>query len=382
MTALDLPGLVAWVKEESGEETTLAADHIEQIRGSFFQVTGGGLERIGEEYQLIFGQDYEGRYRPMFDGVYTKQVRRFQVDFIDGLSAPVASRIGTVPQDVFRRRDLNVLTILERSGVGSFRERAVALSGVFTPDVGVWTAPVIIGPGGTVTMEDPEAENAFKQGFQVYHCSKASMFNRVTDEAHMILFGGLTALERDLEAGTYTQDDQVPFTNQCSVVVRDPAGRFQQYWIPTRFPEIQLDGKELRFGTNAEFFISDEAPKLHPKVIDLAGINKRTVIGHIFGGLIADAGNNGNTGSTGRVFEVTLIPGPDEGPAALEIAINPQWEIAWDPIPNREDLIETSEDLENWSEVGRPLMGSHRLPIEPVDKQRFYRRRSSEISRP
>ena len=56
-----------------------------------------------------------------------------------------------------------------------------------------------------------------------------SMFNRVTDEAHMILFGGLTALERDLEAGTYTQDGQVPFTNQCSVVVRDPAGRFQQY---------------------------------------------------------------------------------------------------------------------------------------------------------
>ena len=200
LTALDLPGLVGWVKEAPGEETTLAADHIEQIRGSFFQVTGGGLERIGDEYQLIFGQDYEGRYRPMLDGVYTKQVRRFQVDFIDGFSAPVASRIGTVPQDVFRRRDLHVLTILERSGVGSFQERAVALSGVFTPDVGVWTAPVIIGPGGTVAMEDPEAENALKQGFQVYHCSKASLFNRVTDEAHMILFGGLTVLERDLES--------------------------------------------------------------------------------------------------------------------------------------------------------------------------------------
>lgn len=382
LTALDLPGLVGWVKEAPGEETTLAADHIEQIQSSFFQVTGGGLERIGDEYQLIFGQDYEGRYRPMFDGVYTKQVRRFKVDFATGLSAPVASRITTVPQDVFRRRDLNVLTILERSGIGRYQERAVALSGVFTPDVGVWTAPVIIGPGGAVVMDDPESENALKQGFQVYHCSKASLFNRVTDEAHMILFGGLTTLERDLVSGAYRQDDQVPFTNQCSVVVRDPAGRFRQYWLPTRFPEIQLDGKELRFGTNAEFFISDEVPKLHPKVIDLASINQPTVIGHIFGGLVADAGNNGNTGSSGRVFEVTLIPGPNEGLSTLEIARDSQWELVWDSLPDRGDLVESSENLEDWSEASGSLMGSNRFPIEPADEQRFYRRRSSEISRP
>lgn len=382
LTALDLPGLVDWVKAAPGEETTLTADHIEQIRSSFFQVTGGGLERIGDEYQLIFVQNYEGRYRPMLDGVYTKQIRRFQVDFIDGLSAPVGSRIRTAPQDAFRRRDLNVLTILERSGIGSFEERAVALSGVFTLDTGVWTAPVIVGPEGSFVMDDPEAENSLKQGFQVYHCSKASLFNRVTDEAHMLLFGGLTVLERDLDSGAYTQDDQVPFTNQCSVVVRDAGGRFQQYWLPTRFPEILLDGKELRFGTNAEFFISNEAPKLHPKVIDLARIDEPTVIGHILGGLVADAGNNGNTGSTGRVFEVTLIPGPPEGLAALAISRNPQWKLNWEPVPNRANLIETSTDLENWDEESAPLTSSYVLPIEPVDEPRFNRRRLSEISLP
>ena len=382
LTALDLPGLVEWVKTTPGEESTLAVDHIQQVRGSFFQVTGGGLERIGDEYQLIFGQNYEGRYRPMFDGVYTMQIRRFRVDFSEGFTAPVESRVSTEAQDAFRRRDLNVLTILERGGVGIFGERAVALSGVFTPEVGVWTAPVIVGPDGSVAMQDPSLENSLKQAFQVYHCSKASLFNRVTNEAHMLLFGGLTVLERDATTGEYIRDDQVPFTNQCSVVVRDEAGRFQQFWLPTRFPEILADGKELRFGTNAEFFLSDEVPKLHPKVIDLAGIEQSTVIGHIFGGLVADAGNGGNTGSTGRVFEVILNPGPEEGLAPLTIGRDPQWELSWDPVVDRGDLVEASTDLKDWRETSSALADTSGLSVDPIEEAQFYRRRSSARSRP
>ena len=71
LTVINLPGLVGWVKTPAGLEATQAADHVEQIQDSYFQVTGGGLERIGDDYQLVFGQNYEGRYRPMFDGIYT-----------------------------------------------------------------------------------------------------------------------------------------------------------------------------------------------------------------------------------------------------------------------------------------------------------------------
>ena len=118
LTAIDLPGLVQWVKSASGTESTQAVDHVQQIHDSHFQVTGGGMERIGSEYQLVFGQNYNGRYRPNFNGVYTRQVRRFAVDWSNGLAVPAASKTVTAPVDDFRRRDLNIVTILERSAPG------------------------------------------------------------------------------------------------------------------------------------------------------------------------------------------------------------------------------------------------------------------------
>lgn len=297
ITLVDLPGLVNWVKEVAGSETSSAIDHIDQISDNYFQVTGGGLEKIGDEFQLIFGQNYSGRYRPFVDGLYTKQVRRFKIDTDDGFSIPEESKIATVPNEAFRRRDLNVLTILEREGISAFSEKALILSGVFTPDTGVWTAPVLVEASGVVEMDDPLAETTLRQGFQIYHCSKASLYDRVTGESHMLLFGGITVLERNLDTNSYVRDDQAPFTNQCSLVIRDANGLFTQYWLPTRFPDIRVNDRELRFGTNAEFFLSKDVPKLHPKVIDLASIRSPTVIGHIFGGLFSDAGNGGNTGA-------------------------------------------------------------------------------------
>ena len=380
LTAIDLPGLVNWVKEPAGEESSQAADHITQIEDSYFQVTGGGLERIGEEYQLIFGQNYTGSYRPMLNGVYTQQVRRFTIDFSDGITIPEASKLPTLQNDAFRRRDLNVLTILERSGIGSFEERALVLSGVFTPETGVWTVPVHIGPGGSVLMDAPGGTDTLKQGFQVYHCSKVSLYNRITSEAHILLFGGLTVLERNLNTGTFEQDDQVPFTNQCSLVVRESNGRIRQYWLPTRFPEILLNDKELHFGTNAEFFFSRDVPRLHPKVIDLARITDPMVIGHILGGIVSDAGNGGNTGASGRIFEVTLVPQTVH--ADLSISRSPELELQWVELEDRSDLLETSTDLNSWQELTPSLTDTDHWTITTPDSRRFYRRLSAPQTRP
>lgn len=380
LTDIDLPGLVGWVKEEAGAESSFAVDHIEQIRDSFFQVTGGGLERIGDEYQLIFGQNYSGRYRPFVDGIYTKQVRRFLVDVSEALAVPAGSKISTAQNDAFRRRDLNVVTILERTNPNVFEERSAVLSGVFTPETGVWTAPVLIGPNGSVVMDDPLADSTLKQAFQVYHCSKVSLYNRVTSEAHILLFGGLSVFERDLETGEYIRDDQVPFTNQCSLVVRDATGQVRQYWLPTRFPDIRLEGKELRFGTNAEFFLSKHAARLHPKVIDLASIESPTVIGHILGGIFSDAGNNGNTGASGRVFEVTLVPNTTD--AGLSISKIPSLQLNWEASSGQADLIEDSTDLFTWEEFTGTLTGTNTLPLADPGEVHFYRRLSSKVTTP
>ena len=380
ITHVDLPGLVSWVKEEPGAESSMAIDHINQVEDSFFQVTGGGLERIGDEFQLIFGQNYSGRYRPFFDGVYTKHVRRFKIDTSDGFDVLEGSKIATAQNDAFRRRDLNVQTILERESANQFTERALALSGVFTLDTGAWTVPVLIGPEGRVEMNDPLEDTTLKQAFQIYHSSKVSLYNRVTNESHSLLFGGITVLERDLNTNEFIQDDQAPFTNQCSLVVRDDTGLFKQYWLETRFPDIRLNGKELRFGANAEFFISEDVPKLHPKVIDLAAIRSPTVIGHIFGGIFADAGNNGNTGASGRVFEVTLIPAANEAP--LSVTKSESLELNWKPTNGFSDLIEYSENFQTWHELTNGLSNTESWPISGIESPRFYRRLSVRPTSP
>lgn len=386
LTFVDLPGLVGWVKEPAGAETSRAADHIRQIRNAYFQVTGGSLERLHGEYQLVMGQNYDGRYRPQFNGVYTRQVRRFQVvEGPGGWTVPVESMLPTPPQDAYRRRDLNVSTIIEAGDrPGEYRERAVVHSGVFTPTNGVWTVPVVIAPGGVVTMDDPAAPDTLRQGFQVYHCAKVGMYHRATREMHVVTFGGITVLEHQADTGGFTRDDRAPFTNQCGVVVRRDDGSFRQYFLTTRFPLITTpDGKELRFGTNAEFFPAPGTPMMNSKVVDLAAIRGETVIGHVFGGIVADAGNGGNTGASGRVFEVRLRPA-GEPPVPVASLAGTSLGLDWPGNANWRYLLETSTDLRDWHESSGPLAGVDG-PMSWVGHRdaptRFYRLLGATVSR-
>jgi hypothetical protein len=387
LTFIDLPGLVAWVKQAAGSETNRAVDHIRQIQNAYFQVTGGSLERLGTEYQLVMGQNYDGRYRPFFNGVYTRQVRRFQViQGPTGWTVPVDSMIATTPADAYRRRDLNVATIVQ-AGVqpGTYDERAVVYSGVFTPEGGVWTVPVVIAPGGVVTMDNPAAAETLRQGFQIYHSAKVGLYHRATREMHVVMFGGITVLEHNAATGLFTQDNQAPFTNQCGAVVRRADGRFQQYFLPTRFPLIKTtDGKELRFGANAEFFATPGLPTIDSEVLDLAMIRSDTVIGHIFGGIVADAGNGGNTTASGRVFEVALRPLTAESKLAIRHAAQ-HATLSWQGIDGWSYLLEISDDLATWQETVTPIVG---LPgimewSEPITQpRRFYRLLEGRQSRP
>ena len=381
LTKIDLPGLVDWVKAPAGTETTLAADHIDQIQDSYFQVTGGGLERIGSEFQLVFGQNYDGRYRTNFNGTYTKQIRRFTVDLSNGLSVPAVSKIATTQRDDFRRRDLNITTLLNRTAIGTYQENVAALSGVFTPDDGAWTVPVVVEPGGQVTSS---GALGLEQGFQIYHCAKTGLYHRATGEMHVLLFGGITILEYDDSSDSWTSDSQAPFTNQCGTVIRRPDGTFDQYFLPARFPLILSDGKELRFGANAEFFINRDVPSLHPRVIDLTSIQEPTIIGHIFGGLVADAGNSGNTGSSGHIFEVSLTPNLPT--VEIRIArISNEVSIEWESELNTSYIVERSIDLKEWVEVSLSIDGTGttlQWQESRADPAYFYRVLAGKVSKP
>ena len=100
------------------------------------------------------------------------------------------------------------------------------------------------------------------------------------------------------------------------------------------------------------------------------------MLGHIFGGLVADAGNGGNTGSSGRIFEVTLTPVLPP-PADLKIAAQPPVvNLELSPSPGVAYLLESSPDLLHWSAASAPRDGGATTltwSLEEDSETHFYR---------
>ncbi len=61
LTAIDVPGLICWVKNPESNKT--ASKYIRQISDPLFRVTGGAMYQTGNNPTLlIFGQNFEGLY--------------------------------------------------------------------------------------------------------------------------------------------------------------------------------------------------------------------------------------------------------------------------------------------------------------------------------
>ena len=323
LSALDLPSLVNWVK---GTDSSLASNAIlqtpgdastdESYYGGFFAVTGGGLERVSQQddrYQLIFGQNFEGGYTPGSNGVYTSQIRSFDItyDMTSGTLAydnETVSPVGGDPTS-FRRRDLNVFPILSPDGQGGVTESTVALAGVFYNGEGVWTVPVEIGPDGIPTTDNPTTDSgAFKQAMNQYESGKIGIYSQSSGEMTEVLLGGISANTFDPNSGQLSYDDNYGFNRQITAVLRDASGNYQQQYIAD-FPDI-YDGNAnlLYFGANARFFPAPGINVFSDDIINVDALTTETVLGHMFGGIAADQPNFGNTVASSFIFEVRYIP--------------------------------------------------------------------------
>ena len=285
LTAVDLPGIVDWVQTGSGT----AADHIRQVTDSFFQVTGGAMFEIDGTMHLVFGHNFEGGYRPGKTGVYTNQIRSFEI-VDDGATLSFRNATSTTPEDAYRRRDLNVFPVLSPDGNGGTEEGLVALAGVFTESDGIWTVPVEIDAMGQPSMADPNAPGTFKQAMNQYHSAKFGMYSASAGEMHEVLLGGITIHQYDADSGQLLRDDAAPNTSQITSVTIDSSGNYSQHLLG-EFPMIADDnGYYLRLGANGEFFVAPGVPTLDNGIIDFDQLPVgENVVGHMFGGLAANA---------------------------------------------------------------------------------------------
>ena len=309
LTAIDVSGLIHWVTNPNC--SSRASKYIRQISNPVFQVTGGAMYQFGQcPTLLIFGQNFIGFYTTSSNGLYTQQVRKFHI-VDDGKCLDVVVHESTTPDPNYRRRDLNIIPIIE-TNCKKKTPAYVALSGVFTLDTGIWTVPVEITASGTPSMADPSLESTFKQGMNNYVSAHVELLSK-NGEMYSILFGGITF--GFFQNGQFMTDSGIPFTNQVTAIKRSKNGQYQQFLLPNQYPTIvsteSNPGNTLLFGAGAKFIIAPDVPVFSNGVLNLAKIKKRTVIGYIIGGIQSTVPNTStisDSAASPHIFKVTLIP--------------------------------------------------------------------------
>lgn len=322
ITAIDVPNLIKWVKRDRKSKS--AAKCIRQVSNPLLQVTGGVLCQTDyhQPFLVGLGQNFIGRYiDTTSNGVYTHQIRPFQV--IDtGKSLSVQPYAQPIPIATYRRRDLNIVPIVKKSG-HSLQQPFVALGGVFTPgdNFGAWTIPIEIEADGSSKMLD----GSFAQGMNNYECANFGMYSKKTNDMYTLLFGGISFLYSQnggfyQPGGSFIEDAELGFTNDVTTIRIDSRGNYQQYFMSATFPAITptfgtMPGPEVLFGASSFFLPAGGLPQFPNGVFSLDELGSEPVLlGYIVGGIQSSEAEtmsefgNVDTHASNYVFTVTLIP--------------------------------------------------------------------------
>jgi hypothetical protein len=314
LTAIDLPGMMEWVKTGSG----MASAHLRQISDPILRVTGGDMHTTSNgRTHLVFGQDYPDAYEPRLTGIYTRQVRSFTI-VDDGTNLSISDAIEHPTNQDFRRRDLNVVPIIDKVG-DQYVEKMQALSGVFTSSFGAWTVPVTIDDQGNATQPDPTNPSTFKQGMNGYRCATLGLYSAERDEMHTLLLGGISYQFFNEQLGQFEEDFNLPFVNDCTDIVIDADGNMTQHLLPDLLPEIlsPTTGEPYLLGAETRFFLADGIETYGNGVIDLDALTGRTLVGYLYGGIAAVQPNGGPTVGSNALLPVWISPTVPEPASGL-----------------------------------------------------------------
>jgi hypothetical protein len=272
-----------------------------QINDSKFAVTGGYLHKVYDDYYLVGGQKFIGRYNPMgpthgpgFIQEYTNAIRKFTIED-DGTNIIVRHIKEIIDEAQLHRRDYNVAPQVWPDG----KFGLTAFSGVFKKDVDLpFLNCVHIDSTGYSVQPD------FNQYYNHYHCAHVPLYSSSRQEMMTLFFGGIAQYYDD--NGVLTRDDEVPFVNTIARVSRTKDGKMAEYKLKNVMPGLLGSGSEFILNTQISVFENGVI-----KYDDLSG--DTTHIGYIYGGINSTAPNIffTNTGSestaSNRIYKVSLL---------------------------------------------------------------------------
>ena len=296
LTSIDVSGLITAIINN-----TSITGFFKQISSPNFAITGGQMGKIGNEFYLVGGQRFDGRYNPMnnptFTQTYSNAIRKFEID--NSGSQLSISNYTTITDAVhLHRRDYNLLPQVFPDGELGY----TISSGVFQINADL---PFLYPVDIKATGHTPQT--GFNQYLSNYHSGTASLYDVTNNNMHNLFFGGIS--QYYYNNGTLIQDNTVPFVKTISRTTRSADGTLTEYKLPVEMPNLK--------GSGAEFIPNRNIPQYENDVIKLSEItDQEFVIGHIFGGIqsssIAAFTNNQTnlTSADPTVYEVKLVYNP------------------------------------------------------------------------
>lgn len=294
--------------------TTPITTSVPTNTGYYARVTGGGLEKIGNVFYLVFGQQFEGLYSVLegdygkwpVSQVYTERVAALRLT-PEPLSAAVLNVVLQDPSDAsaqYHRRDLNVLPALAPDGK---TPRIVAHGGVFVPGQdSAYRSPIFIDPGAQPGVFKVRVDK-YEQVMSQYDCAVLKMFNRATTGGSMInvFFGGISLYYLDSKTGQLKQDTGLPFINSMSSLIYAPNGTWSEY--------VRLAPLDGLMGTDAKFMRNPQVAAAENGVIYFDTLRQNTLVGYVYGGILAARPQAGDaTGqyskASNALYEVWVNP--------------------------------------------------------------------------
>lgn len=308
LTIINLPGLLSAIAEGDS-----LLPHFQQVRDTFFAVTGGQLAILNDTFYLVGGHRFEGLYSANAGSnnvqVYTNAIRKFTLQ-ADSAGWLVHHKSEVKDELNLHRRDYNLVPQIFKNGESGIS----AFSGVFQPGLALlpFLNVVEIGAGGHAPV------NGFSQFLAHYHCARVPVFSAAQNEMHTLFFGGMSQYYLN-ESDSLIKDNRVPFVKTASRVSRLADGSYE---------EVAFDA-ELPFytGTGAEFFVAEGIPKLENGIVDLDALpDGETLLGHMVGGIVTPDGQpnpfvfnqTGQTSASSLLIEVFLQKNMVSGATQLD----------------------------------------------------------------
>ncbi len=266
---------------------------IRQVNDTNLAVCGGEMISLGNQYGIVFGHHFKGRYShpptPLFTQKYTDQIRRFNLTD-NGNNLAVSGFVYETDTNNYHRRDLNVVPAILTDGSEAYR----AFGGVFRKDKDLpFEEPVTISAATTLIHQN------YKQQMSHYTCALLPLYDSISKKMYTTFFGGISLNDYQPNTNTVKYDTLVPFISDITTLTVYPDNSMSEAVMPQ-----QLTGL---LGANAKFILNRQLPHYSNEVIKLHQLPPGKIFaGYLFGGIRARQANNGISTANDTIYRVYL----------------------------------------------------------------------------